>query len=1334
MVERAIELLVDMPLWLVVALAGLLVLLVAFIVLDVWRRGRANKGTKPAKAKPDKTRQSEDPTGLGHGCRAFHARLSRAFSGARARYRLPLFVAVGPSRAAIQKAVRGADLSQPLGEHLSSGGLTWTAFDRASVVEVDPGMILTGHDRADRWRGFIRLLQRYRPQRPLDGIILVLPASELDNVAEESRRATAEQIRERLAELENALAMTLPVHCIVAEADAVGGFEELGRLLPTYQLDRPLGYTSPYSSQEVYRPGLVTEAIQSLVERAQILALEALTVDPDKVEKDALLLFSAGIERLHPGLKSFLDTVMQPGHYARLATLRGIYLTGAVGTVRGHGVPVSAFAKGALQERIFPEYSLAEPTGRRWVGANREVRRAQVAVASLLVLALLGLFTQDRILANRVPQAYSLVSAVEKDYERITIARTEPNGAAALFRDRSLEFVDRLSRLDGSFLRSVFVPSSWFGQLPRNLERMQTGAYIEILFRSIGQSLVGRAEKVTSLPPGAPSRDPAGSQAPYPDYRTMKTALDRFARLAKQVDHYRALRQGQRDAFALRQITDYLYGIQLPDGFFPDIQLDTTGSTSTVMRPFAMSRYVEQARTGFLEHHRNFVIDLTLRDRLPSRLRDVRHILAERTQLLENERSGLGRLRKLYTLLSDLKGLFDSGRYQWLVAEPPLLDPGYASLLTRVAENRFLGDPVASRMRREALKARRQFRAELMNIRVPDFGPIVILNGQGLALSPKARRVLERLEAFGVIASAAGGEASDLFGDQGERTSQSVPLPVPSDSYIRWHVPTLKAGARMLDDISRRMAGGSNSRAVDRALSGVVRAEKLDVIVTAVRQAAKTTPARRDLVFGGGSEADLRHRVARFRAARPFIDSFLRQLETMGAFQHRDALLRLMGWEAEKILTIASQRLATDTLYGLNDGALMAWEGGRGLAGHVFDANGRGDLIAYLARQRARLRTLANDYARPAMQFLFDHASDYNPEKLQAFARWRLLLETLQRYDSKAPGNPLQRLETYVLDRMQAITIDDCARAQPAQAPGGYGYVAQRLKAIASDVQARCLALKGERMRRAYAALAASFNENLSGRAPFVSPAQMDTAPGVPPAALARFIETFDRRMNDGIADPRYWDAAGKAGRVRAFLDRLDRAVAALRPAISDGEAGARIAYDVTPAFRVNRAEEVGANQILGWALTVGDRRRTLVNASESITWTPGTRVGIDLTWAKNAPSRPTDASDIAGLSIEQRTARVSYDGLWSLFALVARHRDPAAVGDAGGGHLLRFDLPVTYTAGGDGGAELEGGRARVFVRLRFQANGQTVLLPEFPTRAPTPQVSARNENPDRAG
>ena len=101
-----------MPLWLSLALAGILAILLIAIGVAVvrQRRGPADKQRKKRQRKAE----ADLTTALG-GCRRFHRRLTEAFPGRRGRYRLPLYVVVGPSRDAIAHTVRRAGLARPLG-------------------------------------------------------------------------------------------------------------------------------------------------------------------------------------------------------------------------------------------------------------------------------------------------------------------------------------------------------------------------------------------------------------------------------------------------------------------------------------------------------------------------------------------------------------------------------------------------------------------------------------------------------------------------------------------------------------------------------------------------------------------------------------------------------------------------------------------------------------------------------------------------------------------------------------------------------------------------------------------------------------------------------------------------------------------------------------------------------------------------------------------------------------------------------------------------------------------------------------------------------------------
>lgn len=1328
-----VEALASMPLWVVAILVVLLVLLLIQLVFMLIRRDRSGEA-KPRRRK--KVRLPRDIGGMTRACRQFHARMRHAFPGARAHYRLPLFVAVGPSRDAIAHAVRGAGLNQHLGDSLSSGGVTWSAFERAAVAEVDPAVVIDDDGRGDRWGTFIRLLQRFRPQRPVDGVILVLPADELADSDEgyEALVERAEKLRERLAELENQLSMSVPLHCVVANSEAVPGFEELGRVMPPHLLDRPLGYASPYSGREAYRPRMLEDAIDVVRGKVQRLVVESLTTEQGVVDGDALFMLPTGITRLEPGLKAYLDTILQPGQYARLATLRGVYFTGDVVTGQGQSDRRSAFNKHALNERIFPEYTLAEPTGNRWIAANRDVRRAQIGVAVLVGAVVAGLYAQDRILANRVPQMESLVAAVGKDYRRVSISRADGGSAAEMFRDDSVQFIQRMSSLNGDYLRSLFIPSSWFGQLPRDLERLQTGAYIEILFKSLGHALQRRAREVTSDTGGTRGRSADGDGgAPYPNYAPLDQQIKAYARLASHIEHYREIRGGGRDSFALRELTSYLYGIDLPAGFFPEMQLDSLGARDFVLDPIRIQDYQDQARSAFLERFSQFTFDLTSRDQLAARLRTIRDILGERERLFQAENRSFGRLQQLYSQLTRVKSLFEQGRYDWALSQDVLIGPDFDALRTRIRENRLLGDRVAGRLEQRALRTRRQFRRKITEIIVPDFGPLAATSSEGWRLTPAAQGVLARLRSFSRITDGTAAAADTFAAAENSRRERRMPLPAPRGHYIEWRVPALAAGGRVLDDIANRVDGASGSRTVERALGKVVRAEKLDAIVRAVRQAVVETPARRDLVTGGSLESGLRQRVEAFEAARPYLDRFLRVLDDADAGTLRRRLLNIAGWEAEKILLSASEILESDELYAMDRNALSAWEGGRGLAQLVFNVDSGSGLVAYLAQQRARLRTLGQDFARPAMQFLYDHGAAYNPDRLEAFARWRVVLENLQRYDNQTPGNPIQALESFVLQRMPTVTLSDCRVAKPQHDLRGDDYIVRRFKAVTNATYERCLTRKTKEIESSYTELARRFNNDLAGRPPFVPASEMTNGGAISPDGLIRFLDRFDQAMNAGLGDPRFWTQDGRGDSVIDFLDRMDRVAGVLRPAIQPPDSVDAINYAVTPDFRIKRADEVNANHILSWSLTVGDRTRTLFSSDKALSWSPGDPVSLAFKWAKDAPSRPAEATDMAGLSVTDRTARISFDDTWSLISLIAQYGVPANAAEVGGGHVLKFALPISYRGSDDGDARLKGSEARLFVRLRLRADGGSLRLPAFPTRAPRLQITARDGEQEEA-
>jgi type VI secretion system protein ImpL len=1315
-----------MPLWLALVLTGVLfLLLVVLAVAVVWRRRTPSE--KPRR-KRRKDADADLATVVG-GCRRFHRRLRQAFPGRRGRYRLPLYAVVGPERDAIAETVRRTGLARPLGASVAAGGLTWTAFDRGATVEVDPSVVFD-NGRGDRWTGLIRALQRHRPERPLDGAIVVLPASRLrgaDAPDTDALRAEAETLRNRLGALQNGLGMTLPVHVVVAEGEALPGFAELGTLLGSKHLGQPLGYTHAWGESEGYSGAHIDRAIGHVGERIDDLVLEALSAGADPSDRDSAFRLPLAVAELAAPLKSYFDSLFQGGQYARLAGLRGIYFAGSVRERDGDLARRPSFAAGALHERIFPEYTLAEPAHGFLAASNRDVRRAQAGLAVLVVLAGTGLVAADRMLAARVPQLEALTQTIGQDYRRVAAARGRGDIDGSLISADTIGFLRRAANLDGFFLRSLLVPSSWIGQLPRDLERLQQGAYVEILFKSIRASLDRKARRITS--PDTSTRELARADAdarPYPAVSRLSAVVDRYSTLTEHLDHYDSLRQNPDDAFALRELVAFLYDLDLPSGFDPDIERATNDRNELLLSQLTPRRFAEQARATFLQRLDGFTGDLVGRHEVLSNLRSAAEILRGETVVGEDRRLALTRLRTLRDTLARLQRLFDQGTYDWLLADGGRLNESFAELRERVAQHPLLGAKVEERMRRRVAKARRGLVGNLREVRVPKVGRLVSIDESGIGLTPEATAVLRRLQSFDLEDS--GPVRADAFPDRLRRAvggAEPARIPTsPGDGrHIHWRVPMLEAGRRVLERIDPSSVEVGESRAVTRTLRGLVRADKLDAVAAAVAQAARERPTD-----GGpgtpGAETRLRERVANFDRARKVLNDILFHLEDMGAYALHREITWLAGNEAVALLQRVDDLRQGSLLYGVDDAALQAWDGRPGLARALFGAESRRQLSALLAKRRSRMATLAEDFAGPPLAFVAEHADTFRPRDTVTVTRWQAVRDALNRYRNDAPASAVGRLERYVTGRLNAVSTDNCRLAHPRGSADGPTFFDARLRQISQAVLKRCRRLQQDRIHDAYAGLARAFNTNLAGRSPFVAPGKARSADAATPAAVARFIARFDRAMNKGVGEPRFWPDTPDVPR---FLDRMDRAVAALRAGLKQDGESYDVRYELDPSFRIDRDSEDGGDHVLNWSFRSGDGRATLFDGDSTVSWQTGDPVGVALTWAKNAPTRPTDAAERSGYSRDGRTVTFNMAGRWSLFTLIGRY---ATGDDPPAGHRLRFTVPIAYTGSEpDGDTRLDGGRARLFMRLTLRANGEVVELPEFPARAPQPPESPTRAN-----
>ena len=338
------------------------------------------------------------------------------------RYQVPWLMVVGEPGSGRTSLVAGASLRRPYGsptrKEMEAGGWGVWLFDQGIVLDM-PGMT---DKPTEEWQAVLRRLRLIRSRRPIDGLVLAIPATlltgpkALDEVGLERK---AQSLFDGMQSLRRELGVRIPISVVITCSDAIPGFSAFCRTLPPRLRDEMLGWSSPYSPQEPYIPAWVDEAFrstyQALCRMQQELFADGQGVPSDREDG---FLFPAALRELARTVHRLLDVLFQSTPYTQPALLRGIYWCGdpeAEGSTeparRGAPGPRSpAFVTHLLERKAFPESGLAAPDIEAVRGNHRRVAVLKGSLAACVLLAVMALggvwwtgFHSGGIASQRLP-------------------------------------------------------------------------------------------------------------------------------------------------------------------------------------------------------------------------------------------------------------------------------------------------------------------------------------------------------------------------------------------------------------------------------------------------------------------------------------------------------------------------------------------------------------------------------------------------------------------------------------------------------------------------------------------------------------------------------------------------------------------------------------------------------------------------------------------------------------------------------------------------------------------------------------------------------------------
>jgi type VI secretion system protein ImpL len=386
-------------------------------------------------------------------------------AGSSALYSLPWYILIGPPGAGKTTALKHSGLVFPFVDASGGGvrGIGGTRncdwwFTSEGILLDTAGRYATEADDHEEWLSFLGFLRKYRPRKPVNGVLVALSVTDLVQATEEEIEVHARKLRSRIDEVMTRLGMVVPVYVVFTKMDLVAGFVEFWGDLRKSERAQVWGITFPLT------PAAQKDATSSFESEfdglAQVLharAVRRIGQERQSEVRASILHFPLEFQSLRTNLSDFVRALFQPNAFQETPILRGAYFTSGTqegkpidrviggmlrafnigGTAQVHVPPAqtepkSYFVTNVFQKVVFPDQNYAGRT-------RGELRRQlinRVAIATTAFLFGLLLF---------LPSSYSF----GKNRALIaSLAQTVTEAGSVPWNSPGVSVTDKARRLD----------------------------------------------------------------------------------------------------------------------------------------------------------------------------------------------------------------------------------------------------------------------------------------------------------------------------------------------------------------------------------------------------------------------------------------------------------------------------------------------------------------------------------------------------------------------------------------------------------------------------------------------------------------------------------------------------------------------------------------------------------------------------------------------------------------------------------------------------------------------------------------------------------------------
>lgn len=1367
--------------WILILLAIIIlvmcILIFLYIVLRKARKKSAPKEVtvetgalveiKKGEAAPIEFIQYDSSSSL--GLRASFSKAIRVLkahvAGRDYRYRIPWFLMIGESRSGKTTLLGNTGLNLPVGpptEHVRGikQGLNWCFFDKGVVLDVSGDYVLHSDGETSNnagWNTISRLLQKHRPQRPLDGVILTIPCEDLigaKNLSPDHRiklEQKAASLYKKLWQAQKVLGMSFPVYILVTKCDQIAGFQSLCHEVPPHLQNDIFGWSSPYTLETAYKSEWVDEAFRSLYRYLFQIQVEVFAEREEVQDRDGLFLLPSEMQAMRAPLKVYLDHLFKESSFHDSFFFRGLYFCGDGNGADAPAQPIvvneaeppiewgvpapdlyeplpaiptevtirkPVFLKHLFERKIFQEDLLAQPVAKTMLSRNRMVLTAQVLSLAIPLIGIIGILATYSGLQNREKEIHELLLREAQDlnelrerYSRVGLS-AEPQ-------------YNQLSE-SRSTRENKLTAVSYLPQTLNNDRAYEEG--------------VAKPQAVSD------TRD----EEEHLLSAMMKIGGRKFYSVFIPSSWFSGLNQRIEESL----IASYRYAV------LESLRLDLEGRTNDLLAGVSLSDQplsadpVEKSDQMYehavdLAHPRSNSIKPPPVATPPVSTTDfeLRKFIEELGGLLTN-RSRYDRLRKKDG--GSVEELRKLGAYLGHARVPDDFDEGneiFQQALKKEGRPLQSNDVYAQGQRKvtEMIEGIYEISFERDIVHYDYLHEI----GQAETLLSKPAYTWLSTYVFDdphsafyemTVLKSLRELRKALVGLRKERFMSKDPSLRPSARLLVrrqlvWNREPLQRAIALYQEYVSFVDGKPySSDGLDNSVRQAALTELKSKITSLVAQAQEYHP-----VEGVGGESFLRTSIATeiksFEDAQDLLAQLMDISDKLGM---NLGLRQALAKQAFYLLRAINGEFNSSAFYTMTQDSFAWWDGSRSPSFTAFGVSGPDELATYLSLQRKRIAYLG-ELAAPIFTFL----SAQNIAPPESLKDWNEVLTELDNYNNKKPGNSVTALENFIRYEMDTVSVDDCFKLT-RQTPASSGdFFLNRRNYLRRLLVGRCNQLARAKTESEdfkaladYREIEKAFNDTLSRRFPFADISDNQPFAEADIESIVAFYKLLAKKGPSAReALQRIVNVSGARDEALKFLSEMEE----VRLFFADFlEKKQFPMFDFDVQLRVNQDEERGANQIIDWNLDVGKKRFRLLGEDSTGRWLFGQPIHLSLRWANDSPTVPISAATNPRVRVKDRTANLDYSNGWSLLEFIMRHRgdllrhrgDPAPdlVEDVDANpYTLKFTIPTRIAALSPPleqvqREDLKAEQAEVYMRVSLMAPNKKDPLPlpsKFPTKAP---------------